>query len=170
MRFALFLLIFALAPSSGYGQNPPPDARVGIEGYDATRLSTPQPSFTSLVEKQSRLWQARKNGDARSARKIVTGKLTLTSVTGANNGKQFIHQIEAGTCKVSSFKLKDFDVRKPNQTSLVLTYNAIQNAACAGKTLPHEVLVKVGYWNEAGDWTMIYYLEELPNPLKNSKP
>ncbi len=170
MRSALFLVLFAFSLSCGDGQNPPPDARVGIEGYDATRLDTPQPSFRSLVEKQARLWQARKNGDARAAGKIVAGTLTVTSFTGANNGKQFVDQIEAGTCRLSSFKLKDFDVKKPNQTSLILTYNAIQNAACAGKTLPPEVLVKVGYLNVAGNWTMSYYLEERPNPRKNGKP
>jgi hypothetical protein len=170
MRFALCLVLFAFALSCGYGQNPPPDARVGVEGYDATRLSTPPPSFNSLVKKQTDLWQARKDGDARSARKIVSGALTVTSFTGANNGKQLVNQIETGTCRVSSFKLKNFALKKPNQTSLVLTYNAIQNAACAGKTLPHEVRVEVAYFNVAGKWSMSYYLEELPNPVKNSKP
>ncbi|MDE3063209.1 MAG: hypothetical protein KGJ51_09130 [Acidobacteriota bacterium] len=100
----------------------------------------------------------------------MSGALTVTSFTGAYNGKQLVNQIETGTCRVSSFKLKNFDVKKPNQTSLVLTYTAIQNAACAGKSLPHEVRVEVAYFNVAGNWTMSYYLEELPNPLKNSKP
>ena len=160
MRLTCCLALIALVTAGGYAQNPPPDARAGIEGYDATRLSTPAPTLKSLIEKQTRLWQARKNGDARSAKKIVAGKLTVSSFTGASNGKQFVEQIETRTCKVSSFKLNDFGVKQPNQTSLLLTYNAKQSAACAGKTLPSRIRVKVGFLNMAGNWPMAYYLEE----------
>ena len=160
MRFTCCLALFALVPACGYAQNPPPDARVGIEGFDATRLSTPPPSFNSLVKKQKDLWLARKNGDARSAKKIIASTLTVSSFTGASNGKQFVDQIETKVCKVSSFKLNDFHVKKPNQTSLLLTYNATQSAACAGKPLPTSIRVKVSFLNVAGNWTMAYYLEE----------
>jgi hypothetical protein len=167
MRLTCCLALIALVPARGYAQNPPPDAREGIEGYDATRLSTPAPTFKSLIENQTRLWQARKNGDARSAKKIVAGTLTVSSFTGASNGKQFVDQIEARACTVSSFKLEDFDIKKPNQTSLLLTYNATQSAVCAGKTLPSSIRVKVGYLNVSGNWTMAYYLENDRSSLKS---
>ncbi len=165
MRTFLYCcLILTLSPM-GFcqeGVNPPIDPRTNMQGFPASPLAYEQPSLKALMAEQQKLWQARKTGDAKAAKKILGGKTSIMSYTGAKDGRELIAQIEAGTCKVNSFKLTNFTLKYTNTTAGVLIYQASQDAACGAKHLPEAIRVRAGYWNVDGKWVMSFYVEERP--------
>lgn len=168
MKTLLCAVSILLLPIGGFcqsdGVNPPIDPRTNMEGYPTSRLAYQLPSLKYLSRRQVQFWQARKSGSVKSAKAIITDSASVTSYTGAEDGKQLINQIKTGVCKVNSFKLENFMFNSANSTTGVLTYRAIQDATCDGKPLPQIVQVKVGYSNPDGKWLVTFYVEEIPNP------
>lgn len=133
-----------------------------MQGFPSSSLASEQPSLKALIAKQQRLWQARKAGDVKAAKELLGLKASVTSYSGAKDGRELIAQIEAGACTVRSFQLSHFALKYTNPTAGVLTYHAAQDAVCNGKQLPQAVQVKAGYWNTDGRWVVSFYVEELP--------
>ncbi|MGA8041941.1 MAG: DUF4440 domain-containing protein, partial [Terracidiphilus sp.] len=162
-RVAMLLLAVSGFCQSG-GVNPPMDPRTNMEGFPASRLSAEPPSVKDLSKSQTMLWRAREQGNAKLARAILPDTAAVVSSTDAVDGKQFTRQIEAGVCHVKSFKLEDFKFHSANPTTAVLTYDAIQDAACNGHPLPRTLRVQVGYDGGQGRWKISFYVEESQRP------
>lgn len=137
-----------------------------MEGFPTSSVVIQPPSLKDLSSKQVQIWQARKSRSAKTLTGIIPDKAAVMSYTGATDGKQFISQIETGVCKVNSFKLDDFAFRLINSTSGVLTYRAIQDTRCAGKPLPQDLQVEVGFLNRDGRWKIAFYVEDKLDPSK----
>lgn len=102
-------------------------------------------------------WQAWKNKDANWYQKNLTDD--ALSVHGndvadkAQNIKDFIG------CEVKSFSLDDFKFVMIDKDAALITFKAMQDAVCNGKTQPAAVRASSVYVKRGGKWLNIFYTE-----------
>ena len=103
-------------------------------------------------------WQAWKNKDVAWYKANVAADFLMVNGEGITNKADIIKSIPAG-CEVKSFSLDDFKFVMLNESAVMLTYTAMQDAVCNGKTLPAKVRSTVNYIKRGGKWLEVMYME-----------
>lgn len=103
-------------------------------------------------------WQAWKNKDLAWYKANVAADFLMVNGEGITNKADIIKSIPAG-CEVKSFSLDDFKFVMLNESAVLLTYTAMQDAVCNGKTLPAKVRSTVNYIKRGGKWLEVMYME-----------
>ena len=103
-------------------------------------------------------WEAWKNKDSSWTRDNVTEEFLLVNSEGVSDKMQII-KATATDCEVKSFSLNNFKFITLDKNSVLLTYKAMQNGICKGKTIPAEVRASVVYVKRGGKWLEALYME-----------
>lgn len=82
----------------------------------------------------------------------------LVNSEGVTNKTQVIKST-ATDCEVKSFSLDNFKFVTLDKDSVLLTYTAMQDGVCSGKTIPANVRATVVYVKRGGKWLEALYME-----------
>lgn len=77
-----------------------------------------------------------------------------------DKGKQAIlkDMMEPG-CAVNNFSLSDFSYLWLDQDTVIMTYNATQDATCGGKKQPEKVVASSVWQKKGGKWLSPFHQE-----------
>ncbi len=144
MKRMLIIVVIAVAASSvAYGQTKmPKDSKVEAQ--------------IVALEKQS--WQEWKNKNSAWFQTYLTEDFLSVHNDGVMNKAQMVKSI-AADCEVKSFSYDNFKFVMLTKDSAMMTYTAMQDAVCNGKTIPSKVLESVVYVKRGGKWLQALYTE-----------
>ncbi len=108
------------------------------------------------LEKQS--WQEWKNKNSAWFQTNLSEDFLSVHNDGVINKAQIVKAI-ASDCEVKSFSLNNFKFVMLNKDTAMMTYTAMQDAVCSGKTIPANVRVSVAYVKRGGKWLQALYTE-----------
>ncbi len=111
-----------------------------------------------LVNKEQKLWQAWKDKDAATFRKMLWPDAVLVSGAGMEGYDEVLENF-GEECDVRGFSLSDYAFRKMSDNVVLLTYQATQDATCNGRVLPSPVRSSSIYVKRGDDWKNIFYQE-----------
>ncbi len=103
-------------------------------------------------------WEAWKNKDSSWTRDNVTEEFLLVNSDGVSNKTQVLKST-AADCEVKSYSLDNFKFVTLDKDSVLMTYTAMQDGVCSGKTIPARVRATVVYVKRAGKWLEALYME-----------
>ena len=82
----------------------------------------------------------------------------LVNSEGVSNKAQVVKT--TGTdCEVKSFSLDNYKFVTLDKDSVLMTYTAMQDGVCGGKTIPPKVRASVVYIRRGGKWLEALYME-----------
>ena len=88
----------------------------------------------------------------------VTAEFLLVNSESVSNKTQVI-KATATDCEVKSYSLDNFKFVTLTNDSVVMTYTAMQDGVCSGKTIPTKVRASVVYVKRGGKWLEALYME-----------
>jgi hypothetical protein len=103
-------------------------------------------------------WESWKNNDASWYRVNTTEEFLSINADGISNKEQVI-QSTLKDCNVKSIALDNFHVELLNESTVLLTYTAVQVGECGGVPLPRDIRVAVNYVKRGERWLEALYME-----------
>ncbi|MFY9821236.1 MAG: nuclear transport factor 2 family protein [Thermoanaerobaculia bacterium] len=132
----IVLLMVSFA-SSALGQAARPDQDKLKE--DLTRL-----------ERQS--WEAWKNHDGKFFQTFLSDDHLEVGFQGLSDKSQVVSFVASPICRIKSYELDGFELRKFSPETALLTYRAAQETTCNGRPVPSPVWVSSLYVKRGGHW------------------
>lgn len=117
-----------------------------------------------LQTKEQSGWQAWKDHDMKPFEEMIPENSINIAGGAVDKGKQQI--IKGATdpgCKVNSFSLTDFSYIWLDKDTVIMTYNAAQDATCGGKKIPDKVVASSVWQRKGGKWVSPFH-QETPAP------
>ena len=103
-------------------------------------------------------WEAWKNKDAKWFEINTTEEFLSINSDGISNKTQVIKST-LNDCDVKSISLNDFKFVMLNESTVLLTYTAIQDGECGGVKLTQNIRVAVNYVKIGENWLEALYME-----------
>ncbi len=111
------------------------------------------------IEKQS--WEEWKNKNGGFFQTLLTDEAVNVGVGGLSNKSQIVKSTSSD-CEVKSFSVDNFKVVMLDKNVALLTYAAIQDGVCGGRTIPAKVFASSVYVKRGGKWLNAFYQETPP--------
>ena len=111
-----------------------------------------------IIQLDKLAWEAWKNKNAEWFKTHTTEEFLSINGDGVSNKAQVIASTPVD-CDVKSFSFTDFKFVMLNETAVLLTYNATQDATCSGKKVAPKVRAMVNYVKRNGKWLEAFYME-----------
>ncbi len=144
MKKIMMILMIAVAASSvAFGQ---------------TKMSKDSKVEAQIIAIEKAGWEAWKNKDSSWTRNNVTEEFLLVNSEGVSDKTQVIKST-ATDCEVKSYALDNFRFVMTGKDSALMTYTAMQDGVCGGKTIPAKVRASVVYVMRGGKWLAALYTE-----------
>ena len=114
----------------------------------------------TLQSKEQAGWQAWKDHDKKAMEPMIPDDSINIAGGSVDKGKQAIlkDMMEPG-CMVNSFSLSDFSYLWLDKDTVVMTYNAMQDATCGGKKQPGKVVASSVWQKKGGKWVSPFHQE-----------
>ncbi len=114
----------------------------------------------ALQGKEQIGWQAWKDHDQKAIESMIPDDSINIAGGTVDKGKQQIlkDMMEPG-CKVNSFSLSDFSYLWIDKDTVIMTYNAAQDATCGGKKQPDKVVASSVWQKKGGKWVSPFHQE-----------
>lgn len=114
----------------------------------------------ALQAREQSLWQAWKDHDAKPVEDAIVDPSVNIAGGSMDKGKQQIvkSMIEPG-CKVASFSLSNFSFIWLDKDSVLMTYDATQDATCGDKKQPDQVYASSIWLKKGGKWVTPFHQE-----------
>ncbi|MGH9949595.1 MAG: nuclear transport factor 2 family protein [Pyrinomonadaceae bacterium] len=112
---------------------------------------------TQIVALDKAGWEAWKNKNAAWYQTNVTEDFLNITSEGVSNKSQFIKDLTI--CEVKSFAFDNFKFVMLDKGAVLMTYTAIVDGVCGGKTIPANVRSSVVYVKRDGKWLESLYME-----------
>jgi len=103
-------------------------------------------------------WEAWKNKNANWFQNNTTEECIWISSEGISNKMQMIKSTQTD-CNVKSVSIDDFKFVILSETTVLLTYVAIQDGYCDNKKLSEKIRASVNYVKRGGKWLEASYME-----------
>ena len=113
---------------------------------------------TQLIALETQGWEAWKNKNSSWYQTNLTEDYLLVNSGGIQNKSQTVKSI-ATDCEVKSFSLDNFKLVMLDKGAALLTYTAMQDGVCSGKTIPGSVRSSAVYVKRGGKWLEALYME-----------
>jgi hypothetical protein len=126
--------------------------------FGQTKMATNSKLEAQIIELEKAGWAAWKNKDSSWTRDNVTEEFLLVNSEGVSNKTQVIKST-ATDCEVKSYSLDNFKFVTLDKDSVLMTYTALQDGVCSGKTIPANVRASVVYVKRSGKWLEALYME-----------
>jgi Domain of unknown function (DUF4440) len=123
-----------------------------------TRMSKASKVEAQIIALEKAGWEAWKNKDGSWTRDNVTEEFLLVNSEGVSNKTQVVKST-ATDCEVKSYSLDGFKFVTLDKDSVLMTYTAMQDGVCSGKTIPASVRASVVYVKRGGKWLEALYME-----------
>lgn len=117
-----------------------------------------------LQSKERSGWQAWKDHAAKPFEEMIPEN-SINIVGGSvDKGKQqIVKSVTDPQCTVNSFSLSDFSYIWLDKDTVIMTYNAAQDATCGGKKVPDKVVASSVWQKHGGKWVSPFH-QETPAP------
>lgn len=116
----------------------------------------------ALQSKEQSGWQAWKDHDQKAFEPILTDDAINIAGGMVDKGKkQILKDMMDQGCMVNSFSLSDFSYMWLDKDTVIMTYNAMQDATCGGKKQPDKVIA-TSIWQKKGDKWVSPFHQETP--------
>lgn len=112
---------------------------------------------TQIVALDKAGWEAWKNKNAAWYQTNVTEDFLNITAEGVANKSQFIKDLTS--CEVKSFGFDNFKFVTLDKDAVLMTYTAMVDGVCGGKTIPANVRSTVVYVKRGGKWLESLYME-----------
>lgn len=126
--------------------------------FSQTGMAKKSTAEAQVIAIEKAGWQAWKNKDAAWYKTNLASDFLMVNGDGVTNRSDIIKSIATG-CQVKSFSVDNFKFVALNENAVLLTYTAMQDAVCNGKTLPSKVRSTVNYVKRGGKWLEAMYME-----------
>jgi len=123
-----------------------------------TTMSKDSKVEAQIIALEKAGWEAWKNKDSSWTRDNVTEEFLLVNSDGVSNKTQVVKST-ATDCEVKSYSLDNFKFVTLDKDSVLMTYTAMQDGVCSGKTIPANVRASVVYVKRGGKWLEALYME-----------
>ena len=123
-----------------------------------TTMSKDSKVEAQIIALEKAGWEAWKNKDSSWTRDNVTEEFLLVNSDGVSNKTQVVKST-ATDCEVKSYSLDNFKFVTLDKDSVLMTYTAMQEGVCSGKTIPANVRASVVYVKRGGKWLEALYME-----------
>jgi hypothetical protein len=123
-----------------------------------TTMSKDSKVEAQIIALEKAGWEAWKNKDSSWTRDNVTEEFLLINSDGVSNKTQVV-KATATDCEVKSYSLDNFKFVTLDKDSVLMTYTAMQDGVCSGKTIPANVRASVAYLKRGGKWLEALYME-----------
>ena len=123
-----------------------------------TTMSKDSKVEAQIIALEKAGWEAWKNKDSSWTRDNVTEEFLLVNSDGVSNKTQVV-KYTATDCEVKSYSLDNFKFVTLDKDSVLMTYTAMQDGVCSGKTIPANVRASVVYVKRGGKWLEALYME-----------
>jgi len=123
-----------------------------------TTMSKDSKVEAQIIALEKAGWEAWKNKDSSWTRDNVTEEFLLVNSDGVSNKTQVVKST-ATDCEVKSYSLDNFKFVTLDKDSVLMTYTAMQDGVCSGKTIPANVRASVVYVKRSGKWLEALYME-----------
>lgn len=111
------------------------------------------------LEKQS--WEEWKNKNGTFFQTLLTDDAVNVGVVGLSNKSQIVESTSSD-CEIKSFSVDNFKVVMLDNDAALLTYRAMQDGVCGGRTIPAKVFASSVYVKRGGKWLNAFYQETPP--------
>lgn len=151
---ALFVLVLAFA-TFGFAQ--------GTENKNTANSNSAKPKMSkkaierALIAKEKALWEAVKQGDAKSFRKSFSADYTAVAEDGTHGIDTEVEQI--ADVKMQSYALSDIKVTLPAGNTAVLAYKVTVQSAFKGQDISGDYYCLSVWVNRAGRWVAVAHSE-----------
>jgi len=126
--------------------------------FSQTKMSDNPKAEAQIIALEKAGWQAWKDKNVDWYKKNTTKDFLMVLAEGTRN-KADVLKATATECAVKSFSLADFKCVMLNESAALLTYTAMQDAVCGGKTSAPKVRASVNYVKRGGKWLEAFYME-----------
>jgi hypothetical protein len=130
---------------------------VGTAGFAQTKMTKAQLE-KHIIELDKLAWEAWKNKNADWFKTHTTEEFLSINSSGMSNKAEVIRSTPVD-CDVTSFSFDNFKFVILNETAVLLTYTATQDATCGGKKIAPRVRASVNYVKRNGKWLEALYME-----------
>ena len=113
-----------------------------------------------LQSKEQAGWQAWKDHDQKAFEAMLPDNAINIAGGSVDKGKQQI--VKGATdpgCTVNNFSLSDFSYIWLDKDTVMMTYNATQDATCGGKKVPEKVVASSLWQKKGGKWLSPFHQE-----------
>lgn len=131
---------------------------VSFIGYAQDNNANNKKLQAQIIALETAGWQAWKDNDSEWGKNNTTEDFIMVFGNGIRNKAASV-AATATECKVKSFALSDFQFVMLNENALMMTYTALQDAVCSGKTSTPKVQASVNYVKRGDKWLEAFYTE-----------
>lgn len=147
MKKLMIMAIAIAASSAAFGQV---KSKATNNSVDAQLIA---------LEKQS--WEEWKNKNGTFFQTFLTDEAVNVGVGGLSNKSQIVKSTTSD-CEIKSFSVDNFKVVMLDKDAALLTYTAMQDGVCGGRTIPAKVFASSVYVKRGGKWLNAFYQETPP--------
>ncbi len=131
---------------------------VSSVAFGQTKMSKDSKVEAQVVALEKQSWQEWKNKNSAWFQTNLTEDFLSVHNDGVMDKAKMVKSI-AADCEVKSFSLDNFKFVMLTKDSAMMTYTAMQDAVCNGKTIPSKVLESVVYVRRGGKCLQALYTE-----------
>lgn len=146
MKRMLIIMVIAIAASSiTFGQ---------------TKMSkdTSKSVKAQIIALEKQGWEALKNKNGSWFQTNLTEDVLWVSGGGVANKSQIV-KLTTTACEVKSYSLDNFKFVMLNKDAALITFTAMQDGVCSGKTIPATVHASAVYVKRGGKWLNVSYMD-----------
>lgn len=126
--------------------------------FGQTKMSNDSKLEAQIIALEKAGWEAWKNKDGSWTRDNCTEEFLLVNSESVSDKTQVV-KATATDCNVKSYSLDNFKFVTLDKDSVLLTYTAMQDGVCNGKTIPANVRASVVYVKRGSKWLEALYME-----------
>ena len=112
-----------------------------------------------LIALEKQAWEAWKNKNGSFFQSNLSDDTVGVGAGGVDNKAQIVKDISGGGCEVKSYSLDNFKLVMLEKNTAILTYKAMQDATCNGKTIPAAVWASSMFVKRGGKWLAAFHQE-----------
>ncbi len=109
------------------------------------------------MEKQA--WEAWKTKNGAFFQTLLSEDSIQVGSEGVANKATIVKVIASPMCEVRSYSMDNFQMIMMDKKTAILTYKAMQDATCGGKTIPSSVWATSMYVKRDGKWVSNFHQE-----------
>ena len=114
---------------------------------------------TQLETMEKQAWEAWKTKNGAFFQTLLSEDSIQVGSGGVANKATIVKDITSPMCEVRSYSMDNFQMIMMDKKTAILTYKAMQDATCDGKTIPSSVWATSMYVKRNGKWVSNFHQE-----------
>ena len=112
-----------------------------------------------LVAMEKQAWEAWKTKNGGFFQTFLSEDSINVGSTGVDNKSAIVKFISSPMCDIKSYSMDNLQMIMTDKSTAILTYKAMQDGSCDGKTLPASVWATSMYVKRGGKWVSNFHQE-----------